>query len=191
MLPENGPRPNGKVIRVVSIVDRYLEHARIFFFHHGGNHQLFIASADWMTRNLDKRVELMVPVTNGKLARRLKSILDACFRDNVQACNILPDGTSEHVVRKKGQKAFRLQQYLTKEARPPGQGQGTGTPADAGTAHAALKDARYGRLEVRKEQSPEYPVFRPPAETARVFRRVGKLLTVFCRQEWTALSSAI
>ena len=85
---KTGPRPNGKVIRVVSIVDRYLEHARIFFFHHGGNHQLFIASADWMTRNLDKRVELMVPVTNGKLARRLKSILDACFRDNVQACNI-------------------------------------------------------------------------------------------------------
>lgn len=66
---KTGPRPNGKVIRVVSIVDRYLEHARIFFFHHGGNHQLFIASADWMTRNLDKRVELMVPVTNGKLAR--------------------------------------------------------------------------------------------------------------------------
>ena len=97
--------------------DAGVEHARIFFFHHGGNHQLFIASADWMTRNLDKRVELMVPVTNGKLARRLKSILDACFRDNVQACNILPDGTSEHVVRKKGQKAFRLQQYLTKEAR--------------------------------------------------------------------------
>lgn len=85
-------------------MDRYLEHARIFFFHHGGNHQLFIASADWMTRNLDKRVELMVPVTNGKLARRLKSILDACFRDNVQACNILPDGTSEHVVRKKARK---------------------------------------------------------------------------------------
>lgn len=46
----------------------------------------------------------MVPVTNGKLARRLKSILDACFRDNVQACNILPDGTSEHVVRKKARK---------------------------------------------------------------------------------------
>ena len=114
---KTGPRPNGKVIRVVSIVDRYLEHARIFFFHQGGNHQLFIASADWMTRNLDKRVELMVPVINGRLARRLKSILDACFRDNVQACSILPDGSSEHVVRKKGQKAFRLQQYLTKEAR--------------------------------------------------------------------------
>lgn len=114
---KTGSRPNGKVIRVVSIVDRYLEHARIFFFHHGGNHQLFIASADWMTRNLDKRVELMVPVTNGKLARRLKSILDSCFKDNVQACTILPDGTSQHIVRKKGQKAFRLQQYLTKEAR--------------------------------------------------------------------------
>lgn len=114
---KTGPRANGKAIRVVSIVDRYLEHARIFFFHHGGNNQLFIASADWMTRNLDKRVELMVPVTNGKLARRLKSILDACFKDNVQACTILPDGTSGHIARRKGQKAFRLQQYLTKEAR--------------------------------------------------------------------------
>ncbi len=114
---KTGPRPNGKAIRVVSIVDSYLEHARIFFFHHGGTPQLFIASADWMTRNLDKRVELMIPVTGARLARRLKGILDACFKDNAQACEILPDGTSERVLRKKGQKSFRLQLHLTKEAR--------------------------------------------------------------------------
>ncbi len=114
---KTGPRPGGKSIRVVSIVDRYLEHARIFFFQHGNTPQIFIASADWMTRNLDKRVELMVPVTNAKLARKLKSILDACLRDNVQACEIQPDGTSAPIIRKKGQKAFRLQLHLTKEAR--------------------------------------------------------------------------
>ncbi len=114
---KTGPRPNGKAIRVVSIVDSYLEHARIFFFHHGGTPQLFIASADWMTRNLDKRVELMIPVTGAGLARRLKGILDACFKDNVQACEIMPDGSSERVLRKKGQKNFRLQLHLTKEAR--------------------------------------------------------------------------
>lgn len=112
-----GPRANGKSIKVVSIVDRYLEHARIFFFHHGGNAQIFIASADWMTRNLDKRVELMAPILDVKLARRLKSILDACFKDNVQSSLILPDGTSEPILRKKGQKAFRMQQQLTKEAK--------------------------------------------------------------------------
>lgn len=114
---KTGPRPGGKSIRVVSIVDRYLEHARIFFFQHGNTPQIFIASADWMTRNLDKRVELMVPVTNTKLARKLKSILDACLRDNVQGCEIQPDGTSTPIVRKKGQKTFRLQLHLTKEAR--------------------------------------------------------------------------
>ena len=112
-----GPRANGKSIKVVSIVDRYLEHARIFFFHHGGNAQIFIASADWMTRNLDKRVELMAPILDVKLARRLKSILDSCFKDNVQSSLILPDGTSEPILRKKGQKAFRMQQQLTKEAK--------------------------------------------------------------------------
>ncbi len=55
-------RKEAKNIRVVSVIDRYLEHARIFSFHHGGSPLVFIASADWMTRNLDKRVELMIPV---------------------------------------------------------------------------------------------------------------------------------
>ena len=49
-------------ITVISIVDRYLEHSRIFHFEHGGEGRVFISSADWMPRNLDKRVELLVPV---------------------------------------------------------------------------------------------------------------------------------
>ncbi|MGB0776103.1 MAG: polyphosphate kinase 1, partial [Akkermansiaceae bacterium] len=59
--PKTG-RKDARNIRVVSVIDRYLEHARIFSFHHGGNPQVYIASADWMTRNLDKRVELMIPI---------------------------------------------------------------------------------------------------------------------------------
>ncbi|MEG2971235.1 MAG: polyphosphate kinase 1 [Akkermansia sp.] len=112
-----GSRGKGNGIRVVSIVDRYLEHARVFSFHHGGAPLLYIASADWMTRNLDKRVELMVPIRQPKLARRLANILDACFKDNVQAYEILPDGTSSPVKRSRGQKAFRIQLSLTKDAK--------------------------------------------------------------------------
>lgn len=114
---KTGSRGKGKPIQVVSIVDRYLEHARIFQFHHGGNTLLFIASADWMTRNLDKRVELMVPVQSPRLKRRLRGILDACFKDNVQAYEIQPDGTGKPVSRAKGVKPFRMQLALTKEAR--------------------------------------------------------------------------
>lgn len=112
-----GPRGKGREIRVVSIVDRYLEHARIFYFKHGDTPQYFIASADWMTRNLDKRVELMIPVTEPRLVRRLRGILDACFKDNTQAYEILPDGTAQQVQRANGQKAFRLQLTMTREAR--------------------------------------------------------------------------
>ncbi len=107
----------GKPIRVVSIVDRYLEHARIFYFKHGDTPQCFIASADWMTRNLDKRVELMVPVSGGRLARRLKGILDACFKDNTQSYEIEPDGAGKRLKPSGSQKPFRLQLRLTREAR--------------------------------------------------------------------------
>lgn len=114
---KTGPRGKGKEIRVVSIVDRYLEHARIFYFKHGNMPQYFIASADWMTRNLDKRVELMAPVTEPRLTRRLKGILDACFKDNTQAYEILPDGTAAQIRRTGGQKPFRLQLSMAREAR--------------------------------------------------------------------------
>lgn len=106
-----------KHIRIISIVDCYLEHARIFFFHHGGLPQLYIASADWMKRNLDKRVELMIPISETKLARRLKSILDMCFEDNQQAYLLQADGTSIPIQPQEGQKPLRMQEKLTKDAR--------------------------------------------------------------------------
>jgi polyphosphate kinase len=72
-------------IRVVSIVDYYLEHGRIFYFANGGAEELFLSSADWMTRNLERRVELMFPVIHEELKKQVHAILETYFRDNCQA----------------------------------------------------------------------------------------------------------
>jgi len=84
-------------IQVISIVDRFLEHARILYFHHGGEPQVFISSADWMPRNLDRRVELLVPVDDPACRQRLIEILDVCFADNVKATRLLADGSHERL----------------------------------------------------------------------------------------------
>ena len=101
--------------RITSIVDRYLEHARLFHFHNGGNPLVYMASADWMSRNLDRRVELLVPIEDPQLAMRVLGILDACFKDNTQACDMAPDG-SYHPARNK-KKPFAMQAHLQREAR--------------------------------------------------------------------------
>ncbi|MGE0758214.1 MAG: polyphosphate kinase 1, partial [Pirellulaceae bacterium] len=75
-------------IEVISIVDRFLEHARILYFYHGGDERVFISSADWMPRNLDGRIELLVPVEDPGARRRLISILDTYFRDNLKASRL-------------------------------------------------------------------------------------------------------
>jgi polyphosphate kinase len=106
-----------KNIEVISVIDRFLEHARLFHFHHGGNSEIYIASADWMTRNLEKRVELMIPIEEPALKRRLVRILEAYFQDNIQASRLLPDGISQRIVRQKGQKAFRVQDHFYQQAR--------------------------------------------------------------------------
>jgi polyphosphate kinase len=80
-------------IEVVSIVGRFLEHARIFHFQNGGEDEVYISSADWMPRNLDWRVELMAPVEAPGCRRRLLHTLDMLFQDNVKARRLLPDGT--------------------------------------------------------------------------------------------------
>lgn len=103
--------------RVVSIVDRYLEHARIFCFHNGGEPLVYLASADWMSRNLERRVELMVPIEDKKLARRAMDILSACFRDNTQAYLIGPDGGSTPITAAEGEPLFRMQEFLQSQAQ--------------------------------------------------------------------------
>jgi len=80
-------------IEVINIIDRFLEHARIFYFFHGGDERVFISSADWMPRNLDRRVELLIPIEDTPSRHRLVDVLDVHFRDNVKARQLQPDGT--------------------------------------------------------------------------------------------------
>lgn len=79
-------------IRVISIVGRYLEHSRIFYFHNHGKEEFYIGSADWMPRNLDRRVEAVTPIEDPKLTETLKEILDIALADNRQAWELQPDG---------------------------------------------------------------------------------------------------
>ena len=79
-------------IRVTSIVGRFLEHSRLQFFANGGHPEYYIGSADWMPRNLDRRVEAMVPIEGARLHRQLKSVLETCLSDNRQAWALGADG---------------------------------------------------------------------------------------------------
>ena len=81
-------------IRVISIVGRFLEHSRIYYFRNGGKEQIYAGSADFMGRNLDRRVEVLFPVEDPKLVARLRDeILAQYLADNRNARRMLPDGT--------------------------------------------------------------------------------------------------
>jgi polyphosphate kinase len=83
-------------IRVTSIVGRFLEHSRIYYFRNGGNEEVYLGSADLMPRNLDRRVEVLFPIQDLRLVRHLRDdVLEICLRDNVKARRMLPDGTYE------------------------------------------------------------------------------------------------
>jgi polyphosphate kinase len=90
-------------IRVRSIVGRLLEHSRIYHFDNDGKPVTFIGSADWMSRNLDRRVECMVRIEQPELHQRLMLILDCCLADTVQARELLPDGSYRRIRPAKGQ----------------------------------------------------------------------------------------
>jgi polyphosphate kinase len=98
-------------IRVISIVDRFLEHSRIFYFHNNGDAQVYIGSADWMDRNLSRRVEVVFPVEHTELKNRLvHEILAIGLADNAKARELLADGTYRRVARAADQAAVRSQE---------------------------------------------------------------------------------
>jgi polyphosphate kinase len=81
-------------IRVVSVIDRYLEHARMFYFQNHGKSEYLFASADWMQRNFDRRVEIAFPVLDPQHQTKLKNILEVQLADNFKSWQVRPDGTS-------------------------------------------------------------------------------------------------
>jgi len=94
-------------IRVISIVDRYLEHARVFYFQNGEPHSFWLASADWMPRNFDRRVEIAFPVMEPRLQAQLKEILELQLADSAKAWLMRPDGSYARI---RQEPAFRFQE---------------------------------------------------------------------------------
>ncbi len=90
-------------IRVRSIVGRYLEHSRIYYFYNGGAELTFLSSADWMTRNLDRRVELLFSVEDEEAREKILDILRICLKDNVKARLLNPDGSYSKAAGKGGE----------------------------------------------------------------------------------------
>jgi polyphosphate kinase len=100
-------------IRVISIVGRYLEHSRVFFFQNGGATELYLSSADLMGRNLDRRVELMFPIEDpGKAEQVRREVLDGALRDTVGARTLLADGRYVHVSPANGEEPVESQKAI-------------------------------------------------------------------------------
>lgn len=115
-------------IRVRSIVGRFLEHSRIYSFGEGSEARIYISSADWMTRNTERRVEIAAPVLDARLAGRINAMLTVLLRDNVKARELQPDGTYARVQREgedlNSQMYFYRQAYTAaaEPERPPKRG---------------------------------------------------------------------
>lgn len=102
-------------IRVISVVGQLLEHSRIFIFENNGNPQYYMGSADWMPRNLDKRVELVFPVEDEDIKERVQGIMNIMFKDTVNARKQHSDMTYTFVD-KRGKKRLNCQKYFSKHA---------------------------------------------------------------------------
>ncbi|MBH0228613.1 RNA degradosome polyphosphate kinase [Halobacillus yeomjeoni] len=103
-------------IRVISIVGRFLEHSRIYYFHDNGKDSLFLSSADMMTRNMVKRVELLFPVFDSDHKNRLKEILSIMLKDNVKAREQQGDGTYRYVQPTEGDRKINSQLLIFDKA---------------------------------------------------------------------------
>jgi polyphosphate kinase len=108
-------------INVYSIVDKYLEHARVFIFNNGGNEKIFISSADWMSRNLDSRSEVAVPIYDEEIRKQLKDIIAIQLSGNTKVRIIDRRQENNYKRPQKGEKKVRVQDevynYLLKDTK--------------------------------------------------------------------------
>jgi polyphosphate kinase len=95
-------------MQAISIVDEYLEHARVMIFHNNGDEKVFISSADWMVRNIDHRVEAACPIMDKEIIKELKEILDIQLHDNIKA-RILNNDQNNLYVNPRNKKKIRSQ----------------------------------------------------------------------------------
>ncbi len=100
-------------IRAISIVDRYLEHDRVYIFENGGDKQVWLSSADWMTRNIDYRIEVATPILDPRLKQRVTDIIDILFSDTVKARFIDKELSNRYVPRGNRRKVQRSWQFMT------------------------------------------------------------------------------
>lgn len=105
-------------IRVRSIVGRFLEHSRIYYFHHNGEDETFLSSADLMKRNLDKRVEIMFPILEESLKERVNQVLSFALADNVKAREMDAEGRYHYVSKQEWESDVESQLLLFHEANP-------------------------------------------------------------------------
>ncbi len=125
-----GVKGLSKNITVRSIVDRYLEHSRIFYFENACQPEVFVGSADWMPRNFFRRIEVAFPIEDGNLRERIRGeILEVMLRDNSKARFLRPNGAYD-AAKAAGGKAHRCQEELMELAQEtPRAGQGAKTGA--------------------------------------------------------------
>jgi len=107
-------------IRVISVIDHYLEHSRIYYFSNGGAEELYLASADWMLRNLERRVEILFPVQDEKLRIELIEVLNDYFRDNCHSFFLDSSGKWTPLTPESGEKPFRIQKEMLSRAARAG-----------------------------------------------------------------------
>ncbi|WP_263625756.1 MULTISPECIES: RNA degradosome polyphosphate kinase [Bacillus] len=103
-------------IKVLSIVGTFLEHTRIFYFNHQQAKRVYLSSADWMTRNMENRVEILFPILEERLKARIYSVLEVMLKDNCKAREQDHDGRYRYVDRKSGENRINSQQLLCEEA---------------------------------------------------------------------------
>jgi Polyphosphate kinase len=108
-----------ETIEEQSVLGRYLEHGRMLYFRNGGSEELYLSSADWLHRNMKKRVELLFPVLDSEIKARCKDILSAYFSDNTHSYRLGPNGdwTDLSLTRRSEEPAVCVQEKLFKMAK--------------------------------------------------------------------------